>query len=129
VVGGGVGAGVAGPQQAHDRLARPAAAVVDESHQRVVPEGLLPGGGGVLFLGVRQDEDPVEVHDHLSVRVRRGVPGQPPDVFTHFGMGGAQRGQDPLAARGQLSDQARDRRVGGHRPEHGRLSPQQGHVG
>ncbi|MDQ0578985.1 hypothetical protein QF030_001163 [Streptomyces rishiriensis] len=65
---------------------------------------------------------------HLWPHHRRDV-AYPPDPFTHSGTGGAQRGQDPLAARGQLSDQARDRRVGGHRPEHGRLSPQQGHVG
>lgn len=79
VVGGGVGARVAGPQQPHNRLAGPAAAVVDKPHQRVVSKGLLPGRGGVLLLRVRQDEDAVDVHDHLPVRVRRRLPGQPPE--------------------------------------------------
>jgi hypothetical protein len=49
--------------------------VVDEPHQRAVPERLLPGRGGVLLLGVRQDEDPVDVHDHLPARIWRRVTG------------------------------------------------------
>lgn len=104
-------------------------AVVDGPHQRVVAEGLLPGRGGVPLLGVRQHENAVDAHDHLPARVRRRITGQLPDVFAHFGAVGAQRGQDPLAARCQLADQAGDRRVGGHRPEHGRLGPQQRHIG
>lgn len=30
------------------------------THQRVVPKGLLPGRGGVLLLGVRQDEGAIQ---------------------------------------------------------------------
>jgi hypothetical protein len=78
---------------------------------------------------VRQDEDAVDVHDHLPARVRRSVTGQSPDVFSHFGTGGAQRGQDPLSARRELADQPGDRGVGGHRPEHSRLGPQHAHIG
>lgn len=82
----------------HDGFAEPTAAVVDEPHQRIVPKGLLPGRGGVLLLGVRQDEDAIQVHDHMPTRVRRRFTGQPPDTFAHFGAGDAQRGQDLLPA-------------------------------
>lgn len=71
---------------------------IDIRVQRVVPKGLLPGRGGVLLLGVRQDEDAVQVHDHMPTRVRCRFTGQPPDTFAHFGAGDAQRGQDPLPA-------------------------------
>lgn len=52
VVGGGVAASVFGPQPCGHRLPGPAGAVVDASHQWVVPEGLLPGGRRVLLVGV-----------------------------------------------------------------------------
>ncbi|WP_371582805.1 hypothetical protein [Streptomyces sp. NBC_01314] len=89
---------VARQQQAHDGFAETTAAVVDEPHQRVVPKGLLPGRGGVLLRGVRQDVDAIQVHDHMPTRVRRRFTGQPSDTFAHFGAGGVQRGQDPLPA-------------------------------
>ena len=72
--------------------------MVDEPRQRMVAKRLLPGRGGVLLLGVRQDEDAVDVHDHLPARVRRRITGQPLHVFAYFSTGGAQRGQDPLPA-------------------------------
>jgi hypothetical protein len=78
---------------------------------------------------VRQDEDAVDVHDHLPARVRRRVTGQLPDMFAYFGPGHAERGQNPLPSCGQSADQAGDRRIGGHRPEHGRLRPQHAHIG
>lgn len=76
-----------------------------------------------------QDEDAVDVHDHLPARVRLCFTGQPPYVFAYFSTGGAQCCQDPPSARRQRVDQPGDREVGGYRPEHGRLSPQQAHVG
>ena len=79
VVGGGVGAGVAGPQQRGHRLSGTGLAVVDERDERVMAEGLLPGRGGVLLLGVREDEHAVDVHDHLPVGGRTVRPGQLPD--------------------------------------------------
>lgn len=89
---------VARQQQAHDGFAEPTAVVVGEPHQRVVPKGFPPGRGGVLLLGVCQDEDAIQVHDHMPTRVRRRFTGAPPDTFAHFGVGDAHRGQDALPA-------------------------------
>jgi hypothetical protein len=88
---------VARQQQAHDGFAEPTAAVVDGPHQRVVPKGLLPGRCGALLLGVRQDEDAIQVHDHMPTRVRRRFTGQPPDTFAHFGAGGVAARPGPAA--------------------------------
>lgn len=125
VVGGGVGACVAGPQQPDHRLTAATPAVVDEAHQRVMAEGLLPGRGRILLVGVRDYQHPVDVHDHLSAGIRCPVTRQLPQIYTDFGTGRAQCVQGSRPARGEHIDQPGDDRVGGHRPEHGRLSPQQ----
>ncbi|GAB2932375.1 hypothetical protein GCM10027028_34790 [Streptomyces sundarbansensis] len=52
VVRGGVGACVAGPQQRGTRFAEFGLAVVDERAEGVVTEGLPPGRGDVLFVGL-----------------------------------------------------------------------------
>lgn len=77
------------PGRSEPTTARPAAAVVDETHQPVVAHGLLPGRAGVLLPGVSQDKDLVDVHDHLPDRVRRYSTGQLPDVFAYVGVGSA----------------------------------------
>lgn len=124
VVGGGVAARVARPQQARARLVGALRAVVDEREQGVMSEGLLPGCGGVLLLGVGQDQDAVDVHDHLAARVRRRVIGQPPDPLAHVGPSLPHGGQVPGAGRGKRVDQPGDGRIRGHRAEHGGLGPQ-----
>lgn len=97
VVRGGVGA------RAHDR-SRPANGSPAPPRPwstnpiRVASEELLPGRGGVLLLGgVRQDEDAVDVHDHSPACVWCRSTEQPPDVFAHFGAGGAERSRDTSA--------------------------------
>lgn len=80
-------------------------------------------------LGVVRASVSANVHDHLPVRVRRRITDQLPDVLAHFGLGHAKRGQNPLPSCGQSTDQAGDRRVGGHRPEYGWLRPQHAHIG
>ena len=128
VVGGGVATRVAGPQQAGDRLSGSFTAVVDEREQRVVAEGLLPGRGGVFFLGVRQDQHAVDVHDHIVVRVRCGLAGRPPDPIADFGPCPPDGCQCAGAGCGKGVDQSGDRRIGGHRSEHAGLRSQHGHV-
>lgn len=43
------------------------------------PKGLLPGRGGVLFLGAREGLHSADVHDHLAVDGRTVRTGQLPD--------------------------------------------------
>ncbi len=66
VIGGAVAACVARPEQADHRLPAATASVIDEGHQRMVSEGLLPGRGGVLLLGMGQPQHPVQVHGRLT---------------------------------------------------------------
>ncbi len=47
--------------------------------------GLLPGRGGILLLGVREHQHPVDVHDHLAVGGRTSRRGQFPDLLAHLG--------------------------------------------
>lgn len=98
--------------------------VVDEPHQRVVPVGPLPGGCGVLLVGVRDHQHPVEVDGHRPARIRCTALGQLPDPLAGSGPCGTSRLQGLLAGGGESFDQTGDRRIGGHRPEHGRLGPQ-----
>ncbi len=76
-----------------------------------------------------QDEDAVQVHDHLPSDVRRRVTGQLPDPFTHVGPDGAGSSQDPSPAGGEGVDEPGDGQVGGDRPEHRRFGPQHGDIG
>jgi hypothetical protein len=128
VVGRGVAARAARPEQAGHRLPAATASVIDEAHQRMVSEGLLPGRGGVLLLGVGQYEHSVQVHDHPPTAVRGGGLGHAPDVFARFGACGPYRGEVLRPGGGEGVDEAGDRRVGGHRPEHSRLGPQHGGI-
>ncbi len=82
-----VAARVPGPQQPGDRLSGPVPAVVDETHQRVMAEGLLPRRHRVLLVGVRDHQHSVQVYDHLPGRVRRRVTGHLPDVLADLGTG------------------------------------------
>src|SRR5690606_10856353 len=68
VIGGGVGPGVSGSQQQGQGFAGAVLAVVGEDRHRVEAEGLLPGRGGVLFVGVGNDDGGVDVdRDQLAV--------------------------------------------------------------
>ncbi len=80
MVGGGVGAGVARPQQPSQRFARRDIGAVQEAVERVEAEGVLPGRGGVLLLGVGNDHGGVEVQHQLFGKVgrRAGPPGRRP---------------------------------------------------
>ncbi len=62
VIGGSVGAGVAGPQETGQRLrAEGIAGLVEVGEQRVEAEAALAGAGGSLLLGVGGDERRVDV--------------------------------------------------------------------
>jgi hypothetical protein len=63
----------------------------------------------------------IEVHGHRPARVRRCAVGQPPDTFAGFSPCGTDGPQGPLRGGCRGVDEAGDRWVGGHRPEHGRL--------
>ncbi|MGX1367446.1 plasmid stabilization system protein ParE [Streptomyces canus] len=119
-----VRARVSRSEQCRDRLTGAARLVVDEPHQRVVAVGSLPGGCGVLLVRVRDHQYPVEVHGDRPVRIRRPLAGQLPDAGACFGPGSTDRRQSLLLGGGEGVDEAGDRRVGGHRPEHSRLRPQ-----
>ena len=129
VVGGGVGARVAGPQQGGHRLPGPGLAVVDERDERVMAEGLLPGRGGVLLLGVGEDQHAVDVHDHAAVGGRTARTGQVPDPLAYFGTCVPDRREGLRAGGGEGVDETGDRRIGSHRAEHVRLGPQHADVG
>ena len=57
VIGGGVGAGVAGTKQPGERLA----GLVEVAEQGVKAKGALVGAGGALLLGVRGEDRRVDV--------------------------------------------------------------------
>jgi hypothetical protein len=81
VVGGGVGTGVAWPQDPSQGLAG-AVAVVQEGDQRVEPEATLVGPGRALLWGVGIHQRAVDVDDQQPVGVRTGPPGCRPGVGT-----------------------------------------------
>lgn len=62
VVGGGVGAGIAGPEQSGQGFA----GVVQEAQQRVVAEAALVGRRCLLFLGMAGDQGGVEAQDQAG---------------------------------------------------------------
>lgn len=83
-------------------------------------------GGGILIVGVRDDEHSVEVHDQLPARVRRLLAGQLPHPLADFGPDRPGRLKGLRPGRGEGIDEAGDRRVGGHRArwrQGGRPSP------
>jgi hypothetical protein len=73
VILGGIGGGIAGPQQRRQCLAGPIAAV-QPSAKRVEPEALLVGAGRALLVGVGLDQGRVHVDDQ---RPRRSSPQRP----------------------------------------------------
>ena len=74
VVGGGVRACVAGPQQDGQRFAGPGRAVVGKRAQRMEPIALLERRTSLLLLGVRGDQRRVQIDDQ---RIRhRGPPAR-----------------------------------------------------
>ena len=93
VVGDGVGAGVAGPQDAGQRLAG-AVAAVQAAPQRVEPEAALVGPGRALLVGVRGHQGGVHIHQQQPVDVGAGLPRPRPCLRP----GGTQPGQAPLVA-------------------------------
>jgi hypothetical protein len=93
VVGDGVGAGVAGPQDAGQRLAG-AVAAVQAAHQRVEPEAALVGPGRALLVGVRGHQGGVHVHQQQPIHVGAGLPRPCPGLRP----GGPQPGQAVFVA-------------------------------
>jgi hypothetical protein len=88
VILGGVGAGIARPQQAGQRLAS-AIAAVQEAHQWVEPEPVLVGAGRALLVGVGVHQGPADIDRQQSLHVSAGRPGASAGV----GPGGAQAGK------------------------------------
>ena len=105
VVGGRVGAGVAGAQDPGQGLAARGLA----AEQRVEAEAALVGARGALLVGVRREQRGVDVENHAAGR-RGAVPGA-----------GAGRGAGLADLREQLLVEALQAAigggVGGHRPE------------
>lgn len=61
MVGGGIGTGVAWPEQHRGGLTGPGAAVVDEREQGVEPESFLVGRGSVLLVRMGGQQRRVQV--------------------------------------------------------------------
>ncbi len=78
VIGGGVGAGVAGTKQAGQCLA----GLIEVAEQRVEAEAALVVAGGVLLLGVGAKQRGVDVEDQLAWAGR--PPPRPPRRFLSF---------------------------------------------
>ncbi len=130
VVSGGVGTGVAGPEQCGQGFA----GVVQEAQQWVVAEAALVGGRRLLLLGVAGNQGGVEVQDKTgqvaSARAGCGYPcpglgGLQPCDLPGGGPGRAQAGECSRVDAGQ---QAPGGRRGGDGAEHLRLVAQQGQV-
>jgi len=126
VVGGGVAAGVAGPQDAGQGLV----GVVQEPEYRVIAEGMLERRRGLFLLGMADHHAGVQIDDQTRDVAARGAgrgdypaglgslcPGQ----FPRLGASGAQTGQLRLIGVGQDPPCGRSRC---DRPEHRRLLTQ-----
>ncbi|GAB2868991.1 hypothetical protein GCM10027074_40810 [Streptomyces deserti] len=130
VVGGGVGIGVAGPED----LGQGFAGVVQEAQQRVVAEAALVGRRRLLYVGVAGNQGGVEVQDKTgqvaSARSGCGYPcpglgGLQPGDLPGGGPGRAQAGECSRVDAGQQAPGGRD---GGDGAEHRGLVAQQGQV-
>jgi hypothetical protein len=104
---GGVGAGIARPQDPTQCLAG-AVTAVQEAHQRVDAEATLVGPGRALLVGVRRNQGAVPVNDQQPVDVRTGPPGR----RSGMGAGRPQPGK-PVRITGDLLDHPPPRRRGG----------------
>ena len=133
VVGGGVGAGVPGPQQEGEGLPGPITAVIDEHAQGVEPVALLERRLGVLLVRVRRHQRGVHVHDQRVLHAHAGVggvlTGQQPRAGPGSGADGVDRLQHPWSIGDEQANQPRDGRVGSHHPVDGRLGPEQRSIG
>lgn len=114
-------------QQDCDRFPGAGRAVVDEHDQRLMAKGFL--SSGVLLLGVRQDQYPVELQNDLAVGGRTVCTGQLPISQVYFVWCRADCGQGFRAGCGKDVDETADGRAGGHRVEDVGLGPQQGDIG
>jgi hypothetical protein len=98
VILGGVGAGVALPQDPGQGLAG-AAAAVQVGQQRVEPEATLVGPGRALLWGVGVQQRAIHVDHQQALDVRTRLPGRRSGVAT----GRAQAGK-PVGITGDLLD-------------------------
>ena len=116
VVGGGVGGGVAGPQDGGQRLA----ALGQVAEQRVKAEAALVVAGGAFLLGVGGEERGVDVEDQLL-----GPGAGIPCLGHRLGPGGADRFEQ--AGVDRLHHPV-GRRLRGHCPEQSLLAAQHAEV-
>jgi hypothetical protein len=124
VVGGGVGADVAWPQDPGQRFPG-AVTPIQEGHQRVQTVPVLVGPGRALLWGVGVQQGAVHVH-HQQVGVGMGTGG--PGPAARLGAGGADAGQAELVG-GDLLDHPPGGRGGGDLAEQLGLVAQDGQVG
>src|SRR5699024_1518860 len=130
VVEGGVGSGVAGPEQGGGGFSGSLFAVVDEVAKRREGVGVLPGGGRHLLVGVGGEGGGVQVQGHPALFPGGwGIAGQVPLGLACGGAGGADRGDGLVWLGGQGGDGAGDGGVGGHGPVQVGLVAQQGGIG
>ena len=85
-------------------------------------ESLLPGAGGVLFLGVRIEQGGVQIHHYPAV-LDRGA-GDAPHSLASRRPSGADRGHRVVGVIGEAGDQPGHRRVRRHQAEHPGLRAQ-----
>jgi hypothetical protein len=122
VVGGGVGAGVARPQDAGQGLAG-AIAAVQEGDQRVEAEAALVGPSRALLVGVGVQQRAVHIHHQQALDVRAHPPGRCSGVGTPS----AQAGK-PVGVAGDLLNHPPRRWRGGNRAEQPWLVAQDGKI-
>jgi hypothetical protein len=122
VILGGVGAGVARPQQTGERLAG-AIATVQVRQQRIEPEAALGGPGRTLLWRVCIQQRAV----HINGQQPLGVRTSPPRRRSGVGAGGAQAGE-PVGVTGDPFHHPPRRRGGGDRAEQLGLLTQDGKI-
>ncbi|KOT97337.1 hypothetical protein ADK87_19605 [Streptomyces sp. NRRL F-4711] len=119
VIGGGVGPGVARPEQTGQGFA----GVVQEAQDRVVAEAALVSGSRMLLLGVAGDQGGVDVQDQAGQAATAGLRSG----YRCPGLGGLQPGDLPRGGPGRaqsrqcggvdVGQQPPGGRSGGHRAE------------
>ncbi len=133
VVDGSVAAGVAGSQQDRQRFPGAISAVVDEDTQRMETVAPLERRLGVLLVRMGRDQGGVHVDGERLLPGHAVVGGMTagklPGTGPSSGAGRVDGPQHPRRLTCQQADQPGNGRVGSHRAEHGRLGPQQRHVG